>query len=90
MSSHIRNLIITAFFLLPVTATAGTDVWTVTGPPGEYIRSIAVAPGSPETIYAGGCYAVYESTDSGSTWLQSGLTVPAQPCIVSHEIVIQP
>jgi len=66
----------------PGLAVAGTDVWTVTGPPGEHIWSLAIAPGMPEAIYAGGSSAVHKSTDEGATWTQTGLSVSTTSMVI--------
>src|SRR5689334_14542820 len=50
-------------------ARAGTNVWTSIGPPGGYIRAIAIDPATPSTIYAGAFGpGIFKTSDGGSTW----------------------
>ena len=48
------------------------------GPPGAYVRAIAIDPRSPATLYAGtyGGGGVYKSANGGTSWsaFNSGLT----------------
>ena len=58
-------------------AHAGVSVWTSSGPYGGYVRTLAVDPKTPTTLYAGTSgEGVFKSTDSGSTWslANTGLT----------------
>jgi CSLREA domain-containing protein len=62
-------------------ADAGINVWTSGGPAGEYIKSLAVDPTTPHTLYAGG-RDVFRSTDGGASWQPSSSGLPAQPVSV--------
>jgi len=65
--------------------SAGVNVWTSNGPEGGDIRTLAVDPQTPTTLYAGtygggaaGSYGggVFKSVDGGATWsaVNTGLT----------------
>ena len=65
-------LIVTAALSLPCLADA--DLWTSTGPFGANVLSMAIAPQSPSTLYAGTWgVGVFKSTDAGASWKQVGL-----------------
>jgi photosystem II stability/assembly factor-like uncharacterized protein len=54
-------------------ARAGTNLWTTHGPDGGPIRSLAIDPRTPSTLYAGTTRAaVFKSTDSGASWSAAG------------------
>jgi len=68
-------------------AQAGINVWTSNGLAGVYVRSLAIDPSTPSTLYAGTGHwfgdgsaigEVYKSTDGGSTWsaANTGLRSP--------------
>ena len=38
------------------------------GPEGGYVAALAIDPGNPEVVYAGGWGSVFKSTDGGVTW----------------------
>ena len=49
-------------------AEAGINVWTSSGPEGGLIRSLAIDPTSPSTLYAGtDGGGVFKSTNGGGT-----------------------
>jgi hypothetical protein len=53
--------------LLVPLARAGTEYWTQLGPADSNIWRIAVAPGDPQLLLAGGDN-LYRSTNAGSSW----------------------
>lgn len=58
---------------LAASADAATDRWTATGPSGGLLETIAVDPGTPGTVYAGGFNAgVFRSLDAGVSWTAVG------------------
>lgn len=70
-------LVLLMIGMLAGVASGGTDIWTATSIfPYESILSVTIAPGAPETIYSGGVYGVYKSTDGGLLWSATSLTVP--------------
>ena len=54
--------------------SAGTNVWTSIGPEGGIVRSLAIDPITPSTLYAGTDGGVFKSTDGGENWVNTGLT----------------
>src|SRR3989442_3107949 len=58
---------------------AGVNQWTSNGPDGGPVYTLAIAPQTPTTLYAG-TYGggVFKSTDGGATGaaLNAGLTYP--------------
>src|SRR5512140_678525 len=57
----------------PTVAHGGQSIWTSGGPEGGIIKTVAVHPATPATLYAGTSGGgVIKSTDSGGTWLASG------------------
>ena len=63
--------------MLAGVTSGGTDIWTATSIlPYESILSVTIAPGAPETIYGGGVYGMYKSTDGGLIWSSTSLSVP--------------
>ena len=69
---------------------AGTNQWTSTGPPGENITSVAVAPSNSSVIYVGttsGQFgSAFKSLNAGTSWtplpLPSPATYPASAPVV--------
>jgi photosystem II stability/assembly factor-like uncharacterized protein len=59
--------------LLVVSASAGANRWTITGPPAE-ITAMAIDPHNPDILHAAGWELMARSQDRGATW--SLLTVP--------------
>jgi uncharacterized delta-60 repeat protein len=61
-------------------AQAGVNLWTSHGPYGGSVRTLAIDPHTPSTLYAGtygagnGTDGVFQSTDSGAHWTTTGLT----------------
>jgi len=68
-------LLMLVSFLLPHAASAQTIEWSCLGPEGGFLLCLAVAPGSPEVLYAGcDIYGgIYKSTDEGMNWAFLGL-----------------
>ncbi len=66
-------------FVLTENAYAGVNKWTTSGPYGGPVRTIAINPSMPSTIFAG-IYdgGVFKSTDGGRTWKakNAGLNSP--------------
>jgi photosystem II stability/assembly factor-like uncharacterized protein len=61
--------------LLPLArpAAAGVDRWTRVGPETGVVRTLAAAPSSPSTVYAGlDSGGVFRSGDGGATWSFAG------------------
>jgi len=49
-----RFVTLALFLLAPSRfVSAGSNIWTSAGPPGEVITSVAVAPSNPNVIYVG-------------------------------------
>src|SRR5215470_3212431 len=57
------------------------DGWRSNGP-GRKIRSLAIAPGDPSTIYAGSGSGAFKSSDGGASWISAGLTQSAVSLLV--------
>jgi photosystem II stability/assembly factor-like uncharacterized protein/lysophospholipase L1-like esterase len=57
-------------------AAAGSDVWTVDGPDGGSINTLAIDPQTPTTLYAATGNGVFKSEDGGGSWdaANNGLT----------------
>ena len=56
-------------------STNGGGSWTNTGLTDAQVRSLAIDPVTPTTIYAGtGVSGVFKSTDGGGSWTNIGLT----------------
>lgn len=69
-------LILCSIFVPPESATAGINQWTSTGPDGATILTIAIAPSSPSTLYAGtNGKGVFKSTNGGGDWFPVNLGV---------------
>jgi photosystem II stability/assembly factor-like uncharacterized protein len=50
-------------------AEAGLNIWTTHGPAGGPVLALAIAPGSPGTIYAAsGSAGIFKSVDGGASW----------------------
>jgi photosystem II stability/assembly factor-like uncharacterized protein len=62
----------------PINSGLGDDV---------YVRSLAVAPSAPNTIYAGTDWWLYRSTDGGDSW---SLTDPQLPSLLVDAIAVDP
>ncbi|MHC4941606.1 MAG: WD40/YVTN/BNR-like repeat-containing protein [Planctomycetota bacterium] len=79
---------------LPVeTAIAGLHSWTALGPEGRDIYTVAVDPGNPSIVYAGGEYGISKSLDGGQTWtfVNNGLPQDSNGyCRTITEIIIDP
>lgn len=59
------------FLVIFISSVLGAkDSWTPAGPDGGFILSFAIAPGSPNVIYAGGDVygGIYKSINSGASW----------------------
>jgi photosystem II stability/assembly factor-like uncharacterized protein len=54
------------------TASPGFNTWSSSGP-GTAAYSLAVDPGNPNVVYAGGVGGVFKSADGGATWSATGL-----------------
>src|SRR5262245_20911630 len=50
----------------------GLNGWSSNGP-GSKIRCLAIAPGDPNTVYAGSERGAFKSSDGGATWSSAGL-----------------
>lgn len=93
--TQILPLFVLILLLLPQTAPAQKIEWSSLGPEGGFLLCFAVAPGSPQVLYAGcDIYGgVYKSTDGGANWdflgLVSGLgnTLDIKIHPVSSDIV---
>src|SRR5262245_40253549 len=70
-------------FSLVGDARAGTDGWTVTGPPGGTATALALDPGSPSTMYAGGDLGFARSDDGGVTWTQLTAGLPPSSAVTA-------
>ncbi len=58
---------------LSVTLSAGTNVWTSIGPEGGIVRSLAVDPQNPSTVYAAApASGILKTTDGGASWTRLG------------------
>ncbi|UCG52648.1 MAG: T9SS type A sorting domain-containing protein [Candidatus Latescibacterota bacterium] len=58
-----------AIFVFPIPASSACpDKWEQVGPKGGAVRSAAVHPECPETIYAGLGEGLYKTVDGGETW----------------------
>ena len=61
-------------------ARAGVNQWTSTGPSAGDVRSLAIDPVNPNTVYVGtSANGVFKSTNAGGTWsaVSDGLTASA-------------
>ena len=71
--------LVAVFLFLMITgiSKAGLNEWTSHGPEGGYVRSLAINPNTPSTIYAGTWGGgVFKSTNGGGNWtaMNTGLT----------------
>jgi cysteine-rich repeat protein len=74
------------------TPQAGDNAWSVFGPQGGSILSLAIDPTSPQTVYAGTNGGVFKSTDGGSSWstASKGLTDSGITETYVQELAIDP
>src|SRR3977135_1244791 len=72
-------LLLSAFYCLGSTVASAQDpqapTWTSDGPGGAYVRTLAIDPVTPTTLYAGTVededhplWGVFKSIDGGNTW----------------------
>src|SRR5215471_4611461 len=54
-------------------ALTETRHWVGVGPEGGSVLSLAIEPGSPSVVFAGGNGGVFLSADAGSNWKPVGL-----------------
>ena len=76
---HVTFVVLILSFFVALNAHAAA--WFAKGPVGGNVRSIAIDPKVPSTLYAGTPAGVYKSTDAGATWtaVNEGLMVlPAE------------
>ncbi|MBI3245360.1 MAG: DUF11 domain-containing protein [Deltaproteobacteria bacterium] len=67
--SYMRQVLtLLLLFLTNLSAYAGIDEWTSTGPGGGLMSAIAVAPSNPDIVYAGTNGTVFKSTNGGAFW----------------------
>src|SRR5262245_12299942 len=70
-------LLLVASSLSP--AQGGINTWTTNGPEGGLVKTLAIDPTTPSTLYAA-TYAggVFKSTNSGGSWsaVNTGLVFP--------------
>ncbi len=75
--------ILLAIFLAVVSvaapAAAGEGRWTAFGPGGGTVRSLAVDPSDPDTLYAVTGGGVYKTADGGGTW--TWVALPSSCCV---------
>jgi len=63
--------------LLIAAPLAAENRWSLLGPDGGTVRSLAVDPGTPRVVYAGTQgEGVFKSRDGGATWSRSGSGLP--------------
>jgi photosystem II stability/assembly factor-like uncharacterized protein len=60
---------------------AGINTWTLTGPEGGEVNSVAVHPTDPSVVLASGGNGIYRSADGGVTWTRTGAVVAATDII---------
>src|SRR5262252_6095759 len=70
-----------------VGAQALGAVWTNTGPGGGRVNSVAVAPSSPATVFAGTGISFFKSIDGGASWTR---LVHPVGSVLSGEVAIHP
>ena len=58
---------LTLSLLIVCAAGAGQNVWTTSGPEEGSVRSLAIDPVNPQTLYAGGGI-LHKSEDGGESW----------------------
>ncbi|MHC4945835.1 MAG: WD40/YVTN/BNR-like repeat-containing protein [Planctomycetota bacterium] len=64
------------FTALQGSATAANNAWTLTGPEGRDIYTIALNPLNSVTLYAGGDGGITRSFDGGDSWLAASSGLP--------------
>lgn len=67
---------LTAGLLLVLPLPASAAEWTLLGPDGATVYSLALQPGSSTVLYAGTNAGVFKSTDGGDTWLLRSAGLP--------------
>jgi hypothetical protein len=81
-------LLLSAFYCLGSTVASAQDpqapTWTSDGPGGAYVRTLAIDPVTPTTLYAGTVedtyhplWGVFKSIDSGNTWSAVNTGLPS-------------
>jgi photosystem II stability/assembly factor-like uncharacterized protein len=81
-------LLLLAFYCLGPTVASAQDpqapTWTSDGPSGAYVRTLAIDPVTPTTLYAGtvedeghALWGVFKSIDSGHTWSAVNTGLPS-------------
>jgi photosystem II stability/assembly factor-like uncharacterized protein len=81
-------LLLLAFYCLGSTVASAQDpqarIWTSDGPGGAYVRTLAIDPVTPTTLYAGTVedrnhplWGVFKSIDSGNTWSAVNTGLPS-------------
>src|ERR1051325_3857236 len=73
MRVPIRRLTLLLACLAPAPAALALDPWVAVGPGGSVVKSLAMDPTTPTTLYPGTTSGAYKSTDGGRTWTSSGL-----------------
>jgi photosystem II stability/assembly factor-like uncharacterized protein len=65
--------------LIPDAGSAVLGTWRNLGPDGGTIRTLAIHPGDPNVLYAGGDGGVFRSTDGGSSWAPANRGLSLRP-----------
>ncbi len=74
--------LVALLFCLPTDSHAIFNNWSSSGPAGAVVKSLAIDPATPTTIYAGTANAgVYKSTNGGSTWNSANSGLPGNAAI---------
>src|SRR6266496_162066 len=78
--------------LFPANTSAGSYRWTTSGPADEDVRSLAIDPSAPATLYAGTGQGVFKSINGGQDWtvVNTGLTDVLGVVYGVNSLVIDP
>jgi len=85
MNTRLLLSIVALWSLSSLPAQAGLNEWTLTGPEGGRIESLAVHPTTRTIVLAGAYSGIHRSTDGGLTW-----TRISTPVIRAKQIAFDP
>ncbi len=81
-------ILFTALLFVKMGAAQSSQPWSVIGPDGGDVRSIAGVPGDPSHLFIGTTNSwVYESKDGGATWNRLAKIEPSDDLIIDRILI---